>query len=225
MKPATLSPASRGPSSYEVAQWITDRIRHGRFVPEQRLVEVDIIRQTGASRAKVREALQRLEAEGLVQIEEYRGASVRTASLDEVKQIYRARSALEGMCARDFTLNASEEHKAQLQELQDELDQCVNERASDRFGQLNNRWHALLVEGSGNHVVAELLKRLNVPIHRLLFESFYHENRLRIANADHRKILTAILEPDADKAEALMRQHIEDGFVTLTVIESELFGS
>ena len=72
----------RAPTGVEVAGWVRNRIRNGRFSPGQRLVEVDIIRQTGASRSKVREALQRLEGEGLVQIEEFRGASVKSTGLD-----------------------------------------------------------------------------------------------------------------------------------------------
>ena len=70
----------RAPTGVDIADWVRERIRTGRFVPGQRLVEVDIIRQTGASRSKTREALQRLEGEGLVLIEEFRGASVRSTA-------------------------------------------------------------------------------------------------------------------------------------------------
>ncbi|MCW2394008.1 MULTISPECIES: GntR family transcriptional regulator [unclassified Sphingobium] len=213
----------RAPSAVEVADWVRDRIRTGRFVPGQRLVEVDIIRQTGASRSKVREALQRLEGEGLVLIEEFRGASVRSTSLEEAAQIYRARLALEGICAADFTRNASEEQKHQLCIVQEQLDKCVNDRAPDKFGRLNIEWHRLIVKGSGNTVIAELLKRLNVPIHRMLFESFYDEERLRTANADHQNMLRLILAGEADAAETAMRSHIGDGFKTLSKIESEFY--
>src|SRR5689334_23696044 len=77
-----------------VVEWIRDRIRRGRLVPGQRLVEADIIRELSASRSRVREALQRLSTEGLVTIEEFRGASVKQFSRDEIRQIYRARMAL-----------------------------------------------------------------------------------------------------------------------------------
>lgn len=219
--PGESPPATRSPTGAEIADWIRERIRKGRFVPGQRLVEIDIIRQIGASRSKVREALQRLEAEGLVQIEEFRGASVRSAGLDEVRHIYRARVALEGISAADFTRHASDEQKARLEALQGELERCVEERAPERFGRLNIEWHMLLVEGSGNTVLADLLQRLNVPIHRLLFESFYDETRLRAANADHRAILAAILANDPQSAERAMRKHVEDGFSTLSDIDSE----
>jgi DNA-binding GntR family transcriptional regulator len=218
-----MSTENKAPTAVEIADWVRERIRTGRFVPGQRLVEVDIIRQMGASRSKVREAFQRLEGEGLVQIEEFRGASVRSASLTEVGHIYRARGALEGVCAGDFVRHASKEQRERLVALQAELDRCVDERAPERFGRLNLEWHNLIVEGSGNLVILDLLKRLNVPIHRLLFESFYDESRLRTANADHRVIVDLIRSGDADAAEKHMRRHIEDGFVTLSKIENEFY--
>lgn len=209
------------PSGAQIADWIREQIRRGRFVPEQRLVEVDIIRKTGGSKARVREALRRLEGEGLVEIQEYRGASVRSAGLEELRQIYRARAALEGITAADFTRYASQAQRMRLQELQEQLERCVEQRLPERFGTLNTQWHELLVEGSGNQVVASLLQRLAVPIHRLLFGSFYNEDRLRTANNDHRRILEAILAGDSEGAEAAMRAHVRDGFETLSAIESD----
>jgi DNA-binding GntR family transcriptional regulator len=214
---------SRPPTGSEIADWVRQRIRTGRFVPGQRLVEVDIIRQTGASRSKVREALKRLEGEGLVEIEEFRGASVRSSTLDEVRQVYRARMALEGMAIHDFTLRVDPAMIARLQALQDQLDACVQDRAPDRFGRLNSEWHRLIVEGSGNKVIADHLQRLNVPIHRLLFESFYDDTRLNTANADHRAMLALIIAGDAAGAESAMRFHISAGFETLARIESEFY--
>ena len=221
---ATPAERPRPPSGPEIADWIRERIRRGLFAPGQRLIEVDIIRPTGASRSKVREAFQRLEGEGLVQIEEFRGASVRAASIEEVRQIYRARVALEGICAADFTRRASTEQKDRLVDLQDQLEACVDDNAPERFGRLNLAWHELLVEGSGNAIVGELLQRLNVPIQRLLFESLYSANRLRNANADHRRILDAVLAGDAPAAESAMRAHVAAGFATLSDIDSEYHG-
>ncbi len=212
--------AGPAPTSVELADWIRDRIRRGQFAPEQRLVEVDIIRKTGGSRLKVREAFQRLAAEGLVDIEPFKGASVRSTSLEEVRQIYRARAALEGVAAADFAIAATDEQRERLQQLQDELELCVENHAPERFGRLNAQWHQLLVDGSGSTLIGELLQRLNVPIHRLLFDSFYDAERLRTANDDHRRILKAILERDAPAAEEAMRAHVRAGFEMLSAIET-----
>lgn len=214
----------RVPTAAEITEWIRERIRRGRFVPGQRLVEVDIIRGTGGSRSKVREALQRLEGEGLVTIEEFCGASVRSASIEEVRQIYRARVALEGLSAGDFTRHASADDRRRLRELHDELEACVAGGAPERFGRLNTEWHQRIVAGSGNAVIADVLQRLNVPVHRLVFESFYNAERLRTAIADHRVILAAVEAGDAEGAEMAMRRHIEDGFEMLSHIDHEVNG-
>lgn len=208
-------------SGLEVAGWLRERIRRGRFVPGQRLVEIDIMQMTGTSRAKVREGFQRLEAEGLVLIEEFRGASVRQVSIEEVGQIYRARVALEGISAADCASFASAEQKALIEKLQHELDATVTEKLPERFGKLNHQWHSAVIAGSGNKVVGQTLDRLSVPINRMLFESFYDVERLRTANADHRAITTAILNSDAAAAEDHMRRHVEEGFRTLSNIARE----
>lgn len=220
---ATITPIGKRKSANNIdpVDWIRDRIRKGRFVPGQRLIEADITGETGASRSKVREALQRLESEGLVLIEAFRGASVRRTSMEEVRQIYRARIALEGISAADFAEHGTPDQKRRLQELQDELDTCVAERAPEQFGRVNREWHNLIVAGSGNAVISELLERLSIPIFRLLFETFYHEDRLRTANADHKAITAAILAGDSAAAEAAMRQHITDGLATMSEIDSE----
>ena len=97
-----------------VVDWVREHIRHGRLVPGQRLVEADIVAATGASRGKVREALRRLESEGLLTIEEFRGASVKRLGRDEVRQIYQARMALEGLAARECALRADAALRARL---------------------------------------------------------------------------------------------------------------
>lgn len=194
-------------------------IRARRLVPGQRLVEVEIIRQTGASRSKVREAFQRLEAEGLVEIEEFRGASVRSASLDEVKLVYRTRSVLEGASAADCARNATPELLARLIEVTEEIEKCVDENRGERFGPLNAQWHSLIMEGAGNFVLKGLVQRLTTPLHHLLFEVFYNSERLTAAAADHRVILAAIHAGDPDAAEKAMRQHVENGFQFLSGLD------
>ncbi len=222
MDQITTTVAAKPPAASDIADWIRSQIRAARFVPGQRLVEVDLIRQTGGSRFKVREALQRLEAEGLVEIEEFRGASVREASMEEVRQLYRARAALEGICAADFTTKASAEDKARLRQLAEEMESCVDSGSRELFGSLNAQWHSLIMQVTGNHVIESLVRRLNTPVHHLLFETFYRGDRLREAVADHRLILQAVLAGDAAGAETAMRQHIENGHRFLTSLDAAM---
>ena len=204
----------------DVVEWLRERIRIGRFVPGQRLVEADITRDTGASRSKVREALQRLEVEGLVQIEEFRGASVRKVTLDEVRQIYSARMVLEGLAAAEFAERGSQAAKDELARIQHELDQIAHLGNHERFALLNGDWHRAIIDGAGNDYVRQFLSRLTVPIYRLLFSTFYNAQRIDSANADHRRITAAIVEGRAAEAEQAMRDHIAAGFAALSEIDS-----
>jgi DNA-binding GntR family transcriptional regulator len=198
-----------------VVDWVREHIRHGRLVPGQRLVEADIVAATGASRSKVREALRRLESEGLLAIEEFRGASVKRLGPDEVRQIYQTRMALEGLAARECALRADAALKAQLTDVQREMNDGEHTGNHDRFARLNGTWHGLIIAGSGNEYIAQFLKRLTVPIYRLLFASFYTAQRIASANADHRIITAAIVAGRADDAEKAMRAHIQNGLDAL----------
>lgn len=214
-KPAAKAAARGAAGTVQIVDWVRERIRHGGLVPGQRLVEADIVASTGASRGKVREALQRLEAEGLLTIEEFRGASVKKLGRDEVRQIYEARMALEGLAARECAVRADAALRARLHEVQQELNDGEHTGNHDRFARLNQTWHALIIAGSGNEYIAQFLKRLTVPIYRLLFASFYTAQRIASANADHRLITAAIVEGRADAAEQAMRAHIRNGLDAL----------
>jgi len=222
----TKSPSGRGAapapaerpdavSANEVAEWIRTRIRKGRLVSGQRLIEADVIRETGATRSRVREALQRLDGEGLVTIEEFRGASVRRLSREEVTAIYRARAVLEALAAAEFATQGGTAREA-LRAVQSDLDKAVAEGDHDAFARANDVWHGLIIAGCGNPYVIQFVERLRVPVSRLLFSSFHNRQRLDAANADHLAITEAILAGHGDEAEVLMRRHIEDGFAALT---------
>lgn len=217
-----LASELKSPNTADLADWIRARIRNRRFVAGQRLVEFDITRMTGGSRFKVREALQRLAAEGLVTIEEYRGASVRSATLDEVRQVYRARAALEGICAADFARVATAEQRGRLTRIALALECAVEAGTSEDFGSLNAQWHGLIMEASGNAVIHELVQRLNTPLHHLVFDTFYRGDRLRSAVVDHKKILDAIMAGNAEAAEGHMRQHVENGLRYLLKLDESM---
>jgi DNA-binding GntR family transcriptional regulator len=215
-------PRSKSMSTAELVHWARENIRTGRFAPGQRLIESDIIREVQASRNKVREALQRLATEGLVTIEAFRGASVKSVTWDEVRQIYQARMAIEGFAAAEFAASTDTELKQKLKQTQTEMNKWVKTGDHEHFAQLNSRWHEIIVDGARNEYFRQFLARLTIPIYRLLFTTFYSKQRIRIANADHRKITAAILASDAAKAELLMRIHIGEGLQALSEINSRL---
>lgn len=203
----------------DVANMLRSGIRSGNVVPGQRLTEATLTRETGATRGRVREALQRLETEGLVVIEEFRGASIRAFAPDEIRQIYRARMALEGVAAHDFAAADKHDSKAALASLQREMNGCEQTGDHERFARLNDAWHTLILEGAGNRYVQTFVERMRLPLYQLLFAAFYSANRIDEANAGHRRITAAIVDGRAQDAETLMREHVASALSAVTDLD------
>lgn len=210
---------SKALTTDELVEWAREKIRTGGFAPGQRLIESDIMRETHASRNKVRDALQRLSTEGLVTIEAFRGASVKSISWEQVRQIYDARTAIEGFAARAFAESDNTELKKELQAVQKEMDKWVKRADHERFASSNSNWHELIIDGADNEYFRQFLSRLTIPVYRLLFTTFYSKSRIEIANADHKCVTKAICDGAADDAERLMRRHIQNGLKALSEIE------
>lgn len=213
----------RDVSVAQIVTFIRERIRAGRYVPGQRLIEADIIRELHASRSRVREALQRLATEGVVTIEEFKGASVRHLTRDEVVALYRTRMALEGLAAADCANLASPALKQRLDVLQHQLNELEHSGNHEQFAKLNDEWHRLIIEGSRNEYIAAFVERLHVPVYRLLFSTFYNSGRIDSANADHQRITAAILAGKAKDAEKFMREHISAALDAVNTLGSEFF--
>ncbi len=184
----------------------------GLLVPGQRLVEADLIRATGSGRAHVREALRRMETEGFVEIEEYRGASVRRLSAADIQAIGEVREVLEGLAARlAAAAHLPAAARAALGELQQELDATAARREIDRYHAANRRYHAFIIQQAGNTYAAAFIERLRIPILALQLRGFLNSESGLDRNADHREITEAILRGDPAAAEAAMRAHIRRG--------------
>src|SRR5579875_1859393 len=106
---------------------LREAIMREEFLPNERLIEMDLAQFLGAGRAAIRTALARLEQEGLVQRERYRGARVRLISEAEAVEILEVRAALESLAVRYAALNATTSDIETLHVLLDELAQHLKE--------------------------------------------------------------------------------------------------
>lgn len=202
----------KAPTVPQLVDWLKQRIMRGLLVPGQRLVEADLIRATGAGRAHVREALRRMETEGFVEIEEYRGASVRRLSAADIQSIGEVREVLEGLAARlAAAAPLPEAARVELGGLQAELDATAARREIDRYHAANRRYHAFIIRHAGNAYAATFIERLRIPVLGLQLRSFLSSESGLDRNADHGEITAAILRGDAAAAEAAMRAHIRRG--------------
>ena len=204
-----------------VMEAIKSGISQGRFVPGQRLVEPDMMREFQVSRGTVREALRRLAAEGFVQVELYRGASIRKMSREEFVELNEIRALLEGFAA---SLAAQRMSKAERKKLL-ELEQLWDRGSSAlTYAQYNEQFHTLIVEASRHKQIPIFVQQAQLAIFRLQFHRILHTPILtRRSRLEHRRIVKAIVKGDADAAESAMRRHIHNSAAVIMAAPDEFF--
>lgn len=187
---------------------IRDGIRDGSLVPGQRLVEADLQSALRVSRGPIREAIRRLAAERVVEVERYKGARVRRITAAEIKAIYEIREVLEGLAARLAAQNY-EAGDTRLRTLQQRFDQSFDGTARS-YLRYNARFHEIIVEMSGNAELRQLVENLQVPSFILLVHVLVDARSIARARAEHRPIVAAIRRKDAAAAERAMKSHIRN---------------
>lgn len=197
--------------SGRVFQKLRSDILKGKYKENDELREVTLGKELGVSRTPVREALRQLELEGLVKIIPNKGAYVTGISQKDIKDIYAIRSMLEGLCARWATENITEE---QLQELDEIilLSEFHMRRESinsvDHVTEMDGRFHAVLYEACDSKILSHVLTDFHKYVMSARRASIVSEERARKSIREHKQILRAIKDRDADLAEQLANEHI-----------------
>ena len=199
--------------SVSLSQSIFNKIRSdiltGVYRPGDELGEANLGKQFHASRTPVREALRQLEFEGLVTIVPNKSVIVRGVSVKDVKDIYAIRSRLESLCAGWAAVSATDEQIAKLEETVFLSDFHASRGELEQVHEMDNRFHELLYEASGSTLLAHTLLEFHQYIQAVRKASITNLARTGHSNAEHRAIMEAIKAHDAERAEALTREHIE----------------
>lgn len=197
--------------SSRVFQKIREDILNGKYKEHDELRENTIGKELGVSRTPVREALRQLELEGLVSIIPNKGAYVTGITAKDVKDIYMVRSLLEGLCARMATEHITEQ---QLNELEDII--MLSEfrikketpNNAELVAALDGKFHTVLYEASDSRILSHILMDFHNYVQTSREMSVVSEERARKSIREHKQILRAIRDKDADLAEQLANEHI-----------------
>jgi DNA-binding GntR family transcriptional regulator len=177
----------------------------GTFAPGTPLVEVAVAQWAGVSRTPVREALTRLEHDGLVQRTD-QGLVVRTRSPEEILDIYDLRIAIEAKAARTAAERHTQFDGIRLERLLQEADgvDAENEVAMVRH---NRDFHRAIWEMSHNQSIVDLLQRLDLHLLRYPATTLSYPDRWKQALDEHRRLAAAILGREVDKAGEIATAH------------------
>jgi DNA-binding GntR family transcriptional regulator len=178
--------------------------------PGHRLIERELVEQIGVSRTTVREVLRELAAEGLVTTVPQKGAIVAVPSAQEAAELYEVRAALEALAARRFVEHASPEEVAELRAALAEIEQVTVDSGDIRaMLQAKDRFYDVLLRGSGNRAVHEILAGLKARVGLLRTSSLSQPGRAKRSVAEIRAIVEAIDERDAEAAARACAFHVE----------------
>lgn len=188
---------------------LTRAIRDDAYGAGERLVESRLTKQFGVSRASVREALRRLEARGLVDIEPHRGAVVRTIGRGEILEIMAVREVLEGLAAALASRNVDREDNRQRLEAMLARIRAARHGASDiDYLRDNLEFHQLIIEVGGSATLDQQINQLQLPVRRSRFFERMTAADWERSLTEHEFIVDAILDGDPILAEQQMRAHV-----------------
>ncbi|WP_338524645.1 GntR family transcriptional regulator [Pseudomonas batumici] len=211
MLPHAIRPAyaERQPQTAEEEAYtfVLEAICCGRYRKGDRLIAEDIASEIGMSRMPVREAFRRLDAQGLVTLRPNRGAIVSGLEFDELQEVFDMRGALEGLAIRVAVPRIGERQLAALERMLDEMDDYRDESAE--WVSRHRAFHEFLCCLSGRPRLVKQISALYSLIEAPMRLWLQHSEKPLSAREEHAVILDAIRSGDAERAEAVVRQHIE----------------
>jgi DNA-binding GntR family transcriptional regulator len=194
---------ARGEAAY---RQIKAAIQRGHLKPGERLRENELAEFVGLSRTPVREALSRLEAEGLVAHDATRGVVVAELDYNMVTELYYMREVLEGTAARLAAQHTSDVELSILDDHCQQYEAQLNVPAA--LPQSNRRFHETLYSCSHNRYLLNMVRLLHDALSLLGGTTLSDPKRAAETLREHRAVITAIRARDADAAEQAMRAHI-----------------
>ncbi|QGY02453.1 GntR family transcriptional regulator [Methylobacterium mesophilicum SR1.6/6] len=192
----------------KVEDAVREAITSGVYAPGERLIERELCEGLGVSRASVREALRKLEAEKLVHTVPHKGPVVASISVEEARQLYALRAVLEGYAAHEFAAQASNAAIAEFGQAAGHLREAADSGDTDRVLRAKGALYDVMLSHCGNALVREILRGFYSRINLLRATSLMHPERLPHSLAEIDALVEAFRARDAAKAEQLARLHV-----------------
>lgn len=204
---------------------LTRAIVEGRLAPGSRIVEADIARRMGVSRAPVREAARRLERQGVLVSRPRHGFAVRTISVQEIDDLFEVRISLELTSIELACTKADEAGLAQLKALVDTMVREAPTQPQHKRIASDLEFHTLICELSGNAHLHRIFSNTQTEMRMIiaLIDAVYHDPST--VASTHFPIVDALMRRDVAGARAAMRVHLDDAWQHVRALFVEQHGA
>lgn len=182
----------------------------GQLKPGERLMEIHLAKELGVSRTPVREAIHKLELEGLVTMIPRRGAMVAQISEKGLKDVLEVRRALDVFCAELACDRMSSEEETALKEACKNFEDATKTKDATVIASADVAFHDIIINSTGNERLISTINNLAEQIYRYRFEYIKDESQHKRLIEEHRALLDAILLKDSMKAGKAARIHIDN---------------
>ncbi len=188
---------------------LRDAILTGKLEPGERLMENQLAEKLGVSRTPIREALRMLEIENLVELTPRKGAQVLDMSKKDVIDILEVREVLEGLGAQLACQKMTPEALLELKKTQEEMEKAAKEGNVEKMANADEHFHDIIFLSTKNEKLIQMFNHLRIQLYRYRLAHVKLEMGIKNIIAQHRRILEAIEQRDANAGESLAKEHIQ----------------
>ncbi len=182
----------------------------GELKPGERLMEIHLANRLGVSRTPIREAIRKLELEGLVTMIPRRGAEVAQITEKSMKDVLEVRRALDALCAELACDRISEEEMGKLEEACAGFEKATRTGDTTAIAKADVALHDIIVAATGNRRLVQLVNNLAEQMYRYRFEYIKDESQHERLVEEHRIIYESIRVKDREAAAAAAKMHIDN---------------
>lgn len=199
-----------------VFQKIRKAILKGELLPGERLMEIGLANRLGVSRTPVREAIRKLELEGLVVMTPRKGAEVAGITEKNLRDVLEVRRALEELAIDLAIKRMTDETWTNLKEAQEDFKSAIKSGVAMDIAKTDETFHDIIFQSTGNDRLTMLLGNLREHMYRYRLEYIKDEEKRNTLIAEHEQILDAIYRKKASEAKKLIRTHIDNQEIAIS---------
>ena len=191
-------------------------ILKGELAPGERLMEIQLAEKLGVSRTPIREAIRKLELEGLVLMIPRKGAEVAKISEKSLRDVLEVRRSLEELAIELACQRMTGEELEELTRAQEAFKEAISRGEAMKIAETDEHYHDLIYHGTGNDKLVQILNNLREQMYRYRLEYIKDEDKRQVLLVEHEHILSALKGHNIAEAKTAVREHIDNQEITVS---------